>query len=321
METCKICNDEFNILKGLITHVNVKHSISTKDYYDQYLKKENEGKCEVCGKETTYRNAGTGYLKNCSIECRNKNKNIKRDFLVGKKQTTEQILKRVTNTNQIEKEKNRKQTMLKKYGVDNPTKLKSVCEVISKKNTGKKFSRSDEWQKKIIESKRENGTLKHSDETKNKIRSKINKFLSENFDREKYINKNKSNHISGWYNKLYFRSSLELSFLINNREKKFYSCENNNYGVVYNINGKKRVYYPDYTDGEFIYEIKPTNLLNFFNNDIKINEGFKIFGDRFKVVTEIESPYITKKIILDFIENGEIELCENSVKKLKIYKF
>lgn len=321
MESCKICNQKFKLLKGLITHVNVKHFLNTKEYYDNHIKKNGEGECEVCGKPTKYRNAGIGYLKNCSIECRNKNKNIKRDFLVGKKQTKEQILKRVNNTNQSQKEKNRKETMLKKYGVDNPTKLEHVTLIISKKNTGKVKVRNHQWQKKIIDSKRVNGTLKHSEETKNKIKSGVNKFLSENFDREKYISKNQSNHISGWYNNLFFRSSLELSFLINNLEKKLVSCENENYKVIYDINGKKRAYYPDYTDGEFIYEIKPINLLNSFNNDLKIKEAFKTYGEKYKVITEVESPYVNKKIILELISNREILLTKNSEKKMNNYKF
>lgn len=103
METCKICEEEFKNLNGLIKHSKSIHNISSKKYYDKYLKKEGDGECVVCGNKTTYRNVGTGYLKNCSIECRNKNKDIKRDYSKGKKQSKETIKKRIKNTNQKKK--------------------------------------------------------------------------------------------------------------------------------------------------------------------------------------------------------------------------
>ena len=60
METCKICGEEFKNLKALTTHVKAKHGLLGKEYYDKYMKKESEGECVVCGKETTYRNYGGG---------------------------------------------------------------------------------------------------------------------------------------------------------------------------------------------------------------------------------------------------------------------
>lgn len=40
METCGICKETFNNLKGLTTHVNAKHHLNGKEYYDNYLKKK-----------------------------------------------------------------------------------------------------------------------------------------------------------------------------------------------------------------------------------------------------------------------------------------
>lgn len=322
METCRICNEKFKTLRGLVSHVYAKHELTSKNYYDKYLKKSKDGECVVCGNETTYRNMGDGYLKTCSIECRNNNKDIKRDYWRGKKQSIEIINKRVDNTNQEQKEIKRKQTMLRKYGVDNPSKLDFVKNKISISNKGKTQNRTIKWQNKIIETKRKNGTLKHSEETKNKISKKLNQYFSENLDREKYISdSNNINHISGWYNGLYFRSSLELSFLVNNSGKLFYSCESNKYKVIYVDNGKNRVYYPDFTDGEFIYEIKPIKLLGLYNNDIKIKEATKVYGDKYKVITELESPYIPKKKIFELIDCKAIILTERSKKVLDKYRF
>lgn len=321
METCKICNEEFNSLKGLTTHVNAKHFLNGREYYDKYLKKEGEGICSVCGNETTYRNAGTGYLKSCSVECRNNDKTIKRDYWKGKAQTKEHISKRILNTNQENKQKNWENSNMLKYGVTNPSLLDLVKDKISAANKGKIVDRDSEWQTKIIDSKRKNGTLKHSEETKLKIGSSLNKYHSTNLDRGKYISKlNNISHFCGWYNGLYFRSSLELAFLHRNKEVTYKTCENNKYKIIYEKDGKQKVYYPDYTDGEFIYEIKPNNLLKYKDNELKISKGIEIYGDKFKVITEIAAPYLEKNEILKLIESGIVSVNEKSLKILEKYK-
>ena len=118
MEKCKICNKEFEKLKGLSVHFNNSHNLKNKEYYDSFLIKENDGKCIICNSKTTFRNIGVGYLKHCSMNCRDKNKNIKRDFWTGKKQSKKTINERIKNTDQTKKESNRKKTMLEKYGVE-----------------------------------------------------------------------------------------------------------------------------------------------------------------------------------------------------------
>jgi len=322
METCKICDKHFKNLKSLSTHLNTKHDLITKNYYDTYIKKDGEGNCNVCGKKTTYRNIGVGYLTNCSIECRNKDKTIKRDYWKGKSQPKEMVLKRVLNTDQIKKQKTLETTIVKRYGVSNITELESIKDKISSGNKGKILNRDHEWQKKIIESKKRNNTLKHSDETKQKISIKLNEYYTSNLNREKYIStSNNVDHFCGWYNGLYFRSSLELSFLIQNKDKVFTTCENNKYRIIYEKDNKQKSYYPDFTDNVFIYEIKPTTLLKFKDNQVKINQGFDLYGDKFKVITEKECPYIEKIKIFELIESGVVVVNENSLEKLKKYKY
>lgn len=321
METCKICNEQFKNLKALSAHFNLKHCISAKNYYDKYLLKEGEGKCAVCGNQTTYRNLGVGYLNNCSVDCRNLNKNIKRDYWKGKKQTKKTIDKRIKNTNQKIKQKNWEDSIFKKYGVNNPTKLDLVKNKISLAHKGVKKERDDEWQKNIIEAKRRNGTLKHTDETKRKIINSLNEHHKLNLDREKYITTSNSvRHLNGWYNGLYFKSSLELSFLVNNSEIKFTSCEIKKYSVKYLVNGKNKTYYPDYTDGEFIYEVKPTSLLDYAFNPFKIAAAKEKFGEIYKVITEEKCNYITKNTIKNLIESGNVVLVKNSEKIFEKYK-
>ena len=126
--------------------------------------------------------------------------------------------------------------------------------------------------------------------------------------------------MNGWYNGLYFRSSLELSFLVNNSGRIFSSCEIKKYVVRYLVKGKIKSYYPDYTDGEVIYEIKPNSLLTFGFNYDKIAAAKEKFGDTYKVITEKECNYITKETIKNLIENGNILLVKNSEKIFEKYR-
>ena len=64
---CQICNKDFKILGR---HIRSFHSLMPKEYYDKYLKKENEGICVVCGRQTLYsRNIKRGYHIFCSVNC------------------------------------------------------------------------------------------------------------------------------------------------------------------------------------------------------------------------------------------------------------
>jgi uncharacterized protein YaeQ len=68
---CEICNKEVNGTKGLSIHLSKNHKeISMKNYYDKYLKKENEGKCYFCENNAIFFNLTKGYHKICnSKEC------------------------------------------------------------------------------------------------------------------------------------------------------------------------------------------------------------------------------------------------------------
>lgn len=59
MIKCKICGKEFK--QG---H-NWKHHLTSQQYYDIYLKKENDGKCLICGKNTSWHKQKFYYDKYC----------------------------------------------------------------------------------------------------------------------------------------------------------------------------------------------------------------------------------------------------------------
>lgn len=68
---CKICSGEFKNNVGLISHITQTHKLSSKEYYDKYLKKENEGMCLLCGGDCNFLGIKKGYSKCCSIKCTN----------------------------------------------------------------------------------------------------------------------------------------------------------------------------------------------------------------------------------------------------------
>src|ERR1035437_1446046 len=70
------CERECNSFLGLSMHVIQTHKISTKQYYNLFLRKLNDGFCKrinkdgkLCEKNTTFINLGHGYRKYCSSEC------------------------------------------------------------------------------------------------------------------------------------------------------------------------------------------------------------------------------------------------------------
>jgi hypothetical protein len=71
---CEICGKEFGNYKSLSAHFRT-HKITSKEYYDKFFKKEGEGICPVCGKETNFKNIRDGYHKFCSNKCARSGKN------------------------------------------------------------------------------------------------------------------------------------------------------------------------------------------------------------------------------------------------------
>jgi len=150
----------------------------------------------------------------------------------------------------------------------------------------------------------------------------------ENNPFKKYLNNGgripkNSGGISGYYGDLYFRSSLELSFIHLYKEKNYtlLSAENNEYKVIYYLNGKEKSYYPDFfvAETETVVEIKPYSLLSYNNNKLKLESANKAFQN-FKVFTERDIPYLKKETIDFLIKSGKITIDERAKEKLERYK-
>lgn len=101
---CQICGKEYSKIGY---HVNKGHNINSKQYYDLYIKSENEGNCLYCSKSTIFRGINKGgYAKFCSNNCANK---------YNAPKISEKALNRTNEENKIIAKKAR-QTRLEHFG-------------------------------------------------------------------------------------------------------------------------------------------------------------------------------------------------------------
>lgn len=294
---CKLCKQNFKNAKSLTAHL-ISHKLTSKEYFDKFLSTpQNNNICPVCRKlKTKYRNITTGYPQTCSITCSNLYEpiiQIKKEINKGRKQTEETIQKRIKNTNQQKKEKNRRLTCLNKYGYEYISQLPNIKENLSKIHKNSKKPRGKEHQQKIINSKIKNNTIKHTQETKNKI----SKILIENYQKHdppvtlSYSYNSKRKYQIGKIYGLYYRSSYEKQFIItcynNNININIISAESKEFRVPNIYNGKRKFYYPDFylPNYNIIIEIKPTSLLLDEQTISKINAALK-YHENFTILTE-----------------------------------
>lgn len=120
--------------------------------------------------------------------------------------------------------------------------------------------------------------------------------------------------IDGWYDDFYFRSLLELSFLIDmsNKGITVMSAENNTFKVPYEIDGVIKNYFPDFylPDENLIIEIKPFCRISEHINSIKFKAANKTF-DNFKVLSERDFKKIAKDELLKLVNNNIVRLRNN----------
>jgi len=114
---CELCKESNSIYKcktykALSTHLRFIHPQTTiKEYYDKYLKKENEGICPITGKQTNFKNLREGYFV-----YKNKGTCVKDSIIIKKS----------------------KDTIFKNHGVTAPTYVNTEQRVRNYKNTVKK---------------------------------------------------------------------------------------------------------------------------------------------------------------------------------------
>lgn len=231
--------------------------------------------------------------------------------------------------------KNQKgKTFEERLGVE---KAKKVKEKMSKVNTGKN---NPNYNNKSNGAK---GFVKHAQNMKGKtyeeiygieksimIKQKIsNSTCGEKSNRfGKPAPKGSGNGWSGHYKDIYFRSLLELHYLIYliDNNIKFESGEKRKHVITYEMDGLKRNYFTDYylIEEDKYIEIKPKNLINSYQNKLKFEAAKNKLGNKHIVLTEDEivktdtqalyDMYVNKEIIFD---NRYVEKFENYYKKYR----
>lgn len=122
--------------------------------------------------------------------------------------------------------------------------------------------------------------------------------------------------IDGWYNNFYFRSLLELSFLIEMKNKgvTVETAETSKFKIKYEINGVIKNYFPDFylPSENLIIEVKPFNRINEPINLLKFEAANKTY-DNFKVISERDIKKIKKAELINLIKSNLVKLRNNNI--------
>ena len=127
---------------------------------------------------------------------------------------------------------------------------------------------------------------------------------------------------SGWYDGIYFRSLLELSYLhylvVNNI--KFESGEKRKHKFTYELNNKPYNYFCDFVllDSLTYIEVKPKNLINTVINTAKFSYA-KLQQQNFKIITEDQIKKLTYEELKILHDNNKIKFLEKYETKFKNY--
>lgn len=138
---CKICNQQTDFVIDSFSRYHLKkyhpEINGMSEYYKKYIKKDDEGFCLECGKETKFLSYTKGYQKFCSVKCKKKSKYMKDKISEScKNRDYEEVKKKFNKTcqekygvygyTQTEDWKNKyKETCLKNNGVEHNFLMKS----------------------------------------------------------------------------------------------------------------------------------------------------------------------------------------------------
>jgi hypothetical protein len=156
------------------------------------------------------------------------------------------------------------------------------------------------------------------------LRKKIARFGVKNaqFGRPAYTGS--GNGWSGWYKSIYFRSLLELSFIVNYIEKnklKHCSAETGKYKITYiDNNGRQRNYFADFLIGNTLIEIKPKLAATWSTNICKFIAAERWCLEHnleFKVYDQTMFEQLSEKQLIRLYEEGNIKWIDRYEKKFK----
>lgn len=307
---CKICNCNFTSNRSLGIHIKRTHHIKTKEYYDKFLKKSDEGFCKTCNSPTRFLNLAHGYLNFCCIKCVNNCKDVRNKIETtnltryGVKTSTQNkgVLEK-RRKNNIEKygiehpfslkeiKEKQRLTMLKLYGVENPSQLEFVQKKKEKtylEHYGTTtYLITDECRKKL-ETKMQNYYGVKNPSQADEIKQKKEQTLLKNYG---VTNPNYSTEIQSYKNKRYyynntkFDSSWELAYYIWLTDNNIIFEYQPNISFDYYVNDKMHKYFPDFLINDKIYEIKGDQFFN-ENNELIDPYNNKVLIEKFECMMQ-----------------------------------
>ena len=135
--------------------------------------------------------------------------------------------------------------------------------------------------------------------------------------------KGSGNGWSGWYKNFYFRSLLELSYLINVIERfkfKWISAEKKKYRIKYkDSNNVEKTYVADFIlNDKYMIEIKPKKLMKTKSNLEKFSAAKRFCKDNDLIFKVIEPKKLDKKIIDNLYKNNLIKFIKKYDERYKI---
>lgn len=213
---CQICSKKVKNLNGLTQHIRKTHKLETKDYYDKYIKTNDEGICPCCGSITKFNKFG--YRRFCSKRC---------NGMYTLQQTSENVDKRIEG---IKNSENIKLSHNTKTFIEHQSKTR------------------------INYYKNEENRKKHKESLQNlPPRSKEYKELK-SIQQSEIINtfKNLQHY---YYNNEHFHSSWELAFYIYCKDHN-YEITRKVDKIPYKFNEITYNYNPDFIVNGEIIEIK-----------------------------------------------------------------
>jgi hypothetical protein len=124
---------------------------------------------------------------------------------------------------------------------------------------------------------------------------------------------------SGHYNDYYFRSLLELSFIINVAERfKLNLKSAESIRIKYSIDGRDRNYIPDFiVNDKYLIEIKPKNLVNSQVVILKKNAAISYCNENNLIYKIISPQTIDFSLFGELVESGRVKLIERYHIKFK----
>lgn len=139
-KTCQICGKE---VKRIASHLRYSHlELSSKQYFDKYLKEDGEGICALCGKDTTFSDINKRYHKYCSTKCSANSKEKQMKVKIAKKEKYGD-----PNYNNMKKNK---ETKLERHGDENYNNREKHIETCQERYRVNHYTET----KKILEQKK-----------------------------------------------------------------------------------------------------------------------------------------------------------------------